>query len=136
MTRQPSSCATMPLIVRAARMPISRPLITVSTTRPRSWSPASDEDIATISREQQDQRPADAGAELGWLCVSVAHDYALPRPSRRTPLSRYRATRRLEEEKPETHWNDLAAGRAGSDWIDTWRVGGYSQTRAGSGHCG
>jgi len=107
------------------------PLITVPTTRPRSWSPASDEDIATSAleqvaernqqrqpdhvarlgdrdqqarvavryregtrdrvqerlrvvevrdrgaareREQQYQRPADPGAELGSLCDAIAHE--------------------------------------------------------------
>ena len=40
-SRQPPAAATMPLAVRATRMPTSRPLITFPTTFPRSSSGAS-----------------------------------------------------------------------------------------------
>ena len=47
--RQPSAAAISPLTVRASRIPISSPLITVPTTRPRSCSADSDELIATTT---------------------------------------------------------------------------------------
>ncbi len=59
-TRQPAAAAIRPLIVRASRIPISRPLITVPTTDPRSCSADSDELIGTTIWATTEVRPTTA----------------------------------------------------------------------------
>ncbi len=80
--RQPSSWATMPLIVRATRMPIKRPLITVPTTLPRSRSPASEEDIATMIWATTAVTPRSATASANTAKLGAAA--ASPRPAAAT----------------------------------------------------
>ena len=48
-TRQLDSCAMTPEIERARRMPSKSPLMTMPTTRPRSWSFESDAAMGTSS---------------------------------------------------------------------------------------
>ena len=61
-TRQPNAAATKPLNVRASRIPISSPLITVPTTRPRSYSAASEELMGTITWATLAVKPTTANA--------------------------------------------------------------------------
>ncbi len=56
------AAATIPLIVRASRIPSSNPLITRPTTRPRSFSPASVEANGTRICAAQLVRPTSASA--------------------------------------------------------------------------
>ncbi len=93
--RQPSAAATSPLTVRATRMPINRPLITVPTTRPRSWSADSDELMGTMIWATTEVRPTTASAAPKTTKLGAAA--ATPRAAAvriRVPLMRPRRSRR------------------------------------------
>ncbi|CAM5367357.1 hypothetical protein SALBM135S_08520 [Streptomyces alboniger] len=59
-SRQFPNSASAPAMVRASMMPMSRPLITVPTTAPRSWSAANEAAIGTTICATAETAPTSA----------------------------------------------------------------------------
>ena len=89
MTRHEASSPMSPLTVRASRIPMSSPLMTVPTTRPRSSSPASEEASGTSTCAATDVSPSSARPP-----ASAAKDGAIAQTAAPMPLRTSRVVTR------------------------------------------